>query len=78
VPAVERHGIAGQNTAHEHRQPLGAAAKQDMGMIVHQRPGVNAGSRGLGVITHAGQEIFAILILVNDVPALDAPQHHVM
>jgi hypothetical protein len=49
-----------------------------MGMIVHQRPGVNAGSRGLGVITHAGQEIFAILILVNDVPALDAPQHHVM
>jgi hypothetical protein len=32
----------------------------------------------LGVITHAGQEIFAILILVKDVPALDAPQHHVM
>ena len=78
VAAVEGYGISGQKAAHEYGQPFVAAAKQDMGMIVHQCPGVKAISRGLGLITQAGQEIFPILIVVNDIPAFDAPQHNVV
>jgi hypothetical protein len=57
---------------------LGAAAKQDMGRTVHRRPGVNAGCGDPQVITHTRQEIFAILVIVDDIPELDALQHDVM
>ena len=47
-------------------------------MIVHQRPGMNAEPRSLGLIARAGQKISTILIVVNDISALDAPQHQMM
>jgi hypothetical protein len=39
---------------------------------------VNAGCGGPDIITHTRQEIFAIFVIVDDIPALDALQHYVM
>jgi hypothetical protein len=75
---VVSYGIAGEEPSHEMRQPALPAAKEDMRMIAHQRPGINrcAGIRGQDA--KSPDEIRSIRVIMNDRTLFNASNHHMM
>ena len=78
MPAVVGNGVAGEYPAHKRGDTRRTAAHEQVGMIAHQRPGVNCCIRLLGNPPQTSSEILTIQVVVDDLSPLDAADDDVM
>ena len=75
VAPVESYRIPGQQSSHNRGNGHGSGSEKEMDMIGDQRPG-KAGSLGFPhLYIQSIQEVFPILVILEDLPAIDSPEN---
>jgi hypothetical protein len=78
VPQVEADGIARQETPHERGQSCLTTAHEQMEMVGHECPGINAGIRFFYNLPQTVEEVPAIRVAPEDGGSIDASHHDVL
>lgn len=78
MPAVEIDNITGEDLAHAVGKGFLTSSYQQMKMIRHKGPGIDADCRALATISKAGDKIFPILRVPEYLGTFYPPRHDVV
>ena len=78
VSMIELDGISGEQSSHDMRQRCGTTAKQQVGVVGYEGPGI-AGGRGFREdLSETHKEIITVLIIPENLFTLNPPDHDMM
>lgn len=78
VAAIEERRVPTQQAMHQLGYAAQTRANQKMDVIRHERPSVKRGIRLANKVRDTMDQLVAILVVDEDIPALDAPEHDVV
>jgi hypothetical protein len=78
MAAVEPDRVAGEEAPHQGGQGDGTGPDQEVGMVRQEGPGIAGGLGGRQEPRQAGQKLLPILVVPEDIAALDPPDDDVL